>query len=165
MGKAKGAGSSSGAGSSQAARGKKGGTTGTREKRRKVKFLEELTERGSVFHACKASGLGRSTAYRWRGEDEAFRDSWDEALETVRDELEASAMQRAIHGTVKEVFDKGGRKVGEVQTWETGLTIFMLKHHRPKRYLLADLAGGDADRLARDIVAAAAEMEACMDDE
>jgi len=37
--------------------------------RRKKRFIEALTLHGMVYHAAKAAGVFRQTAYRWRHED------------------------------------------------------------------------------------------------
>ena len=75
---------------------------------RKKAFIEELRQRYSVYHACKAAGIGRTTVYAWRQDDAEFAKAWDAALADAADVLEASAYQRALEG-------------------DTTLTIFLLK--------------------------------------
>ena len=82
---------------------------------RKKAFLEELRQRYSVYHACKEAGIGRTTVYAWRQEDEKFAKAWDAALADAADVLEASAYQRALEG-------------------DTTLTIFLLKGAKPDKY-------------------------------
>ena len=82
---------------------------------RKQAFLDELRQRYSVYHACKAAGIGRTTVYAWRQDDDEFARAWDEALADAADVLEASAYQRALEG-------------------DTTLTIFLLKGAMPDKY-------------------------------
>ena len=80
--------------------------------RQKKKFIETLTEQGTVLHAAKAAGVSRWTAYRWRKEDPEFDSRWDEALENAVDVVENSLYQKAVSG-------------------DTICMIFYLKAHRP----------------------------------
>ena len=82
---------------------------------RKKAFLEELRQKYSVYHACKAAGIGRTTVYAWRQDDAEFAKAWDAALADAADVLEASAYQRALEG-------------------DTTLTIFLLKGAKPDKY-------------------------------
>ena len=81
--------------------------------RQKKKFIATLTEQGTVFHAAKAAGISRHTAYRWRDEDLDFADQWDEAIENPVDAVENVVYQRALGG-------------------DTIAAIFYLKAQRPK---------------------------------
>lgn len=47
---------------------------------KKGKFIAELRERGSVYHAALAARIARRTAYDWRYSDPEFADAWDDAL-------------------------------------------------------------------------------------
>lgn len=82
---------------------------------RKKAFLEELRQRYSVYHACKEAGIGRTTVYAWRQDDDEFAKAWDAALADAVDVLEASAYQRALEG-------------------DTALTKFLLKGALPDKY-------------------------------
>ena len=82
---------------------------------RKQVFLDELRQRYSVYHACKAAGIGRTTVYAWRQDDDEFAKAWDAALADAVDVLEASAYQRALEG-------------------DTALTKFLLKGALPDKY-------------------------------
>lgn len=62
---------------------------------KKDRFIAELRDRGSVFHACQAAGIARSQAYRWRDNDEHFAKEWEDALEDCIDTVEESLFQRA----------------------------------------------------------------------
>lgn len=98
-------------------------------------FLRLLRQEKSVTKACEAAGVSRTAAYERRKSVETFADAWDECLETVRDDLEAGAMKRAVEGWLEPIYYKG-QVVGTCRRFSAALTIFMLKTHRPDRYNL-----------------------------
>ena len=51
----------------------------------KEALLEALKEMPIIHYACKKSGIGRATYYRWRIEDREFRRQADDALESGRE--------------------------------------------------------------------------------
>lgn len=61
------------------------------------KFLETLREMPIVEYACKKSGIGRTTYYRWRKEDSMFAQASNEALrhgiEFINDMSESQMIQ------------------------------------------------------------------------
>ena len=73
-----------------------------RDKRdsRKKRFIAALSAQGTVYHAAQAAGVSRWTAYRWRQEDLAFADLWDEAIENAVDAVENVVYQRALGGDI-----------------------------------------------------------------
>ena len=85
-----------------------------RDKRdtRKKRFIAALEAQGTVLHACRAAGISRQTAYRWRDEDLEFAFEWDEARENAVDVVESTIYQQAVGGN-------------------TLAGIFYLKAHRP----------------------------------
>lgn len=99
----------------------------------KARFLQELRNRGSVYHAAHAAGVGRSTVYEWREADEAFAAKWDEAVEDSTDELERSLYERAVYGVEEPVFHKGF-ECGRVRKYSDTAAIFLLKGRRPETY-------------------------------
>lgn len=80
---------------------------------KKTAFLAELGERGSVYHAAKAAGVGRRTVYNWREDDGDFAKAWDDAIEDCVDMVEESLFQRA-------------------KKQDTVAAIFFLKNNRAK---------------------------------
>ncbi len=94
------------------------GTYGTLASNRAAmdRFLDKLRDNGNVRLACKAAGVPRSTAYRWRTKFKTFADEWDEALEDACDILEGIAWKRAVSGQSDR------------------LLMFLLKAHRPDRF-------------------------------
>ena len=94
-------------------------------------FLEELSARGSVVHACEAADCSRTNAYAERERSAEFARLWDEAKKISVERMEAEARRRAVEGTLKPVF-QGGSKVGVVREYSDTLLIFLLKAHDPK---------------------------------
>lgn len=118
-------------------------------------FIEKLSQTRSVTHACKAVHIDRTTAYDHRGLDPDFRARWDEAIQVMNDDLEASMRNRATDGTPRVRVDKGrvvyhrnpetdelvrdeqGRPVPLVErVHETALTIFVAKANMREKYFL-----------------------------
>jgi 20S proteasome alpha/beta subunit len=79
---------------------------------RKKRFIAALEAQGTVLHACRAAGISRQTAYRWRDDDLEFAFEWDEARENAVDVVESTIYQQAVGGN-------------------TIAAIFYLKAHRP----------------------------------
>jgi transposase len=82
---------------------------------KRAKFLASLEEGNSIAKAASDAGVGRTTAYEWRGAEPEFAKAWDDAVETGTDGLEDEAVRRAKAGS-------------------DTLLIFMLKARRPERY-------------------------------
>jgi hypothetical protein len=108
-------------------------------------FLSALSLLPDISSACRASRIGRATAYRYRDSDQAFRDAWDEALELARDSMQRIARQWATVGVpVRTRRTKRKVKNGvviEEETIETEaaersatMMIFWLKAWYPDRY-------------------------------
>ena len=72
-------------------------TVRTPERAREV-FLDALVTGASITAACRAAGIGRTTAYDMRGADEVFARAWDEAIESGTDRLEDEVFLRAHDG-------------------------------------------------------------------
>lgn len=100
---------------------------------KKTRFIAALSKSGVIGTACKYARFGRTTAYKWRDEDETFKKLWDEALEDSTDLLEEEARRRAHDGTLKPVY-QGGECVGHIREYSDLLIIFLLKARRPEKY-------------------------------
>lgn len=85
------------------------------ERKWQRKFLQVLRQTPDVKSACRVARVARSTAYRRREADEAFRQQWDDALAASVDELEAVAFRIARDG-------------------DANLIQFLLRCHRPEIY-------------------------------
>lgn len=92
-------------------------------------FLEKLRRTGHVANSAAAAGMSRTTAYRWKDEDEEFSGLWDEAYQGALDDLEAECRRRALEGTLKPVFYQGA-EVGHVREYSNDLAMFLLKGRR-----------------------------------
>ena len=53
--------------------------------------------------AAEMLGLGRSTVYKWKGEDVEFSMKWEEAVETSLDKLETVAYNLALGGDFRAI--------------------------------------------------------------
>ena len=72
-------------------------------KRRRLLFLAELLDTGSVTKAARAGEIGRSSWYDLRARDPDFALLWEEAEAEFADELEAVAFKRGIEGENKSL--------------------------------------------------------------
>lgn len=97
-------------------------------------FLEFLVEGGHVRGACSAASIGRSTAYRHRGSNDAFAEAWDDAVEASTERLEEEAYRRAHDGLVRTRYDKDGNIASEEIVYSDTLMIFLLKARNPEKY-------------------------------
>lgn len=85
-----------------------------RTDRARAAFLAMLAEECNVSEACRAAGIGRSSAYAWKAEDPTFAAQWEEAEEEAADKLEKVAWERAKSGQSDRMLE------------------ILLKGHRPK---------------------------------
>lgn len=90
-----------------------------KEKKEFLVWLQDLRICGNVTAAINASGLKRTTLYRWKKEDQDFSKKWDFIVEDSKrlmaDVAEHKLMQAAMEGNVTA-------------------QIFLLKHLRPEIY-------------------------------
>jgi hypothetical protein len=105
----------------------------TIEKKRRDKFLENLSESGNVTQSAKLAALGRSALYKHRREDEEFAREWDEASELGLAALEDEARRRAFEGWEEPVWHQG-KMCGLVRKFSDTLLIFLLKGGMPNKY-------------------------------
>lgn len=98
-----------------------------------IKFCLVLRESRSVTTACKAIQASRREVYAAREADPVFKQRWDDAFASNIDDLEASAMRRAIDGWDEPVFYKGAI-CGYKRLYSPTLTLAMLRVHRPEKY-------------------------------
>lgn len=70
-------------------------------------FCAVLAETCNVGKACRAVGMGRSTAYDWRDADPEFAAAWDKAMRRGVSALEDEAHRRAFEGTDKPLTHQG----------------------------------------------------------
>lgn len=111
---------------------------------RKAKWLEAFDRLGTVFQACKETGVGRSTVYEWRQKDEGFAVAWADVEEATTERMEREAYRRSVEGVQREIYHQG-QVVGEERQFSDTLLIFMLKARRPEKYrdnIKVEHAGG-----------------------
>jgi hypothetical protein len=96
-------------------------------------WLEAFEKAGTVVAACKAAGVGRTTAYEWRQKDEAFALAWADIEEATTEAMEREAFRRGVEGTVEPLVS-AGKHVTDVKKYSDTLLIFMLKARRPEKY-------------------------------
>lgn len=96
-------------------------------------FCAALAETCNVGKACKAIGIGRTTAYEWRVGDPEFAAAWDAAMKVGVSALEDEVHRRAFEGNDEPVFHQGN-ECGTVRKYSDTLAIFLLKAHNPDKY-------------------------------
>lgn len=71
------------------------------------RFLVALRAEGTIYHACAAAGVGRTTVYNRRDADPAFAAEMAAALEDSTDGLEREAIRRGSEGYLEPVIHQG----------------------------------------------------------
>jgi hypothetical protein len=117
-------------------------------------FIGALRECGTVYHAAKAVGIDRNTAYNLRNADPTFAREWDAALDDFADTLEQEAVRRArgirelvIHqgkpcgvwvndaGEIVSETTPGAKLVPLTESrYSDGLLMFTLKGYKRAKY-------------------------------
>lgn len=96
-------------------------------------FVLEFAKHGNVRGACKAAGVSRATAFRWKERDKAFGEAWGHALEDAVDRVEAYGMEIAAEGA-KRAIVRDGEIVGHESIHDPRLIEFFLKTRRRAVY-------------------------------
>jgi hypothetical protein len=105
-----------------------------RTDRAREKFLNVLAEFCNVSEACRASGIGRTTAYEWKASDAAFSAAWDQAEQEAADKLEREAWRRAVEGVDTPVTFHG-EICDTYKTYSDRMLELLLKAHRPTKFI------------------------------
>lgn len=102
---------------------------------RQRSFIAALAETGCVSEACAEVGLTPRSAYRLREHPaaEGFRNAWGHAESMASARLVAIAFDRAIHGSVEQIY-KDGQLVAERRKPSDRLLMWLLSHHNPVTY-------------------------------
>ena len=97
-------------------------------------FLIALAETGCISEACRMAGITTRSAYRLRGHPlgKPFAAAWDQALRYATARLMTIAYDRAIRGSVREIWRKG-KLVGEVRQPSDRLLMFLLTTMGPRK--------------------------------
>lgn len=95
---------------------------------RQRSFIHALATTGCVTEAAAAVGMNARSAYhlRQRADGQAFDRAWDIALRLGARRLLESAMERALHGTLRHV--QLGDTIVQERVPDTRLTIYLLDH-------------------------------------
>ncbi|MCP3729783.1 hypothetical protein M9978_05005 [Sphingomonas sp. MG17] len=90
-------------------------------------FLSALAETGCISEAAHAAQIAPRSAYRLRNHPQgrAFATAWDKALQLAAARLMTTAYERAIKGSVREMW-KDGELVGEIRQPSDKLLIYLL---------------------------------------
>lgn len=136
---------------------------------RQKRFLEALSDTGSVITAATVAGTSRTRVYELRKVDPAFSAAWAEAEEIAVDRLEDEARRRAVEGVPeplvsagKLVRDDNGQPI-TVRRHSDSLLMALIKAHRPPRrerskpFPLRLQSAADAPNAMASIAAAVAE--------
>lgn len=105
-----------------------------RTDRARERFIATLAETCNVSEACRAAGIGRTTAYEWKEADEAFAAAWDDAEQEAADKLEREAWRRGVEGTDKPVTFQG-RICDTYKEYSDRMLELLLKAHRPDKFV------------------------------
>jgi hypothetical protein len=97
---------------------------------REKTLLDVLRIGGSISKAAEAAGLAIRSIRRWKSQNAAFAERFNEALETGCDRLEDEAVKRAISGVERPVY-QGGKLVGTELIYSDRLLELLLKSRRP----------------------------------
>ena len=105
----------------------------------KNRFLEALSDTGSVTTAVAVAGTSRTRVYELRKADPAFASAWEEAEEIAADRLEEEARRRAVEG-VAEPLVSAGKLVRDdsdqpimLRRYSDNLLLALIKARRPPR--------------------------------
>ncbi len=79
-------------------------TTPTLPWTRQGRFLRTLAKTCNVAAACRAAGLDRRLAYRWRARDADFARRWKKAASQAADLLHDELMEHALLGRERIVY-------------------------------------------------------------
>lgn len=124
----------------------------------KARFLQLFLQHRSYSVAAKAIGQTRDRLELERENDPVFDKQWRSVEESITDDLEASALKRAIDGWQEPVYYKG-KKVGYRTVFSPTLTLKMLACRRPKKYGMA-VIDENTDDYAKKMLISLARMKA-----
>lgn len=96
-------------------------------------FIESLAETGSVHLSAKSAGLSARSAYGLRIRSASFAAAWDVAQQLAVGRLSALAFDRAIHGSIQQVY-RDGDLIAERQAPSERLLMWLLARLDPKRF-------------------------------
>lgn len=81
----------------------------------KAPWLKAFSRIGTIAGTCEHIGIDRTTYYRWKQKDPAFAELFSHSENTLTENLESVAMEKALRG-------------------DPTMLIFMLKSRAPQKY-------------------------------
>lgn len=101
--------------------------------RRQRKFLESLAATGQVTAAAKAAGVDSSLPYKWRKQDDAFREAWDALADQVGTVIESALVERVLNGVEKPLTYQG-EIFGYTREYPDHVGVALLRGMKPDKY-------------------------------
>lgn len=101
------------------------------KKESQEKFIQAYLQEGTIYHACIAAQINRSTHYEWLAHDPAYKTLFDEAYQCYTEILEREADRRAREGLNVPVGFYQGVSNTNVKEYSDTLLIFRLKRRDP----------------------------------
>lgn len=102
--------------------------------RRQVKFLRAYAQCANITEACKSIGINRENHYAWlRAKNGRYAAAFAKAQERAADVLEDAAIDRAVNGKERPIYQMG-RLVGSERQYSDHLMTFLLKGMKPEKY-------------------------------
>lgn len=128
--------------------------------KKKERFLAAFGETHLVSEAAKRAGVDRTTAYRWRQQDETFALAWADVEERSTEELEQVAVKRATTGSdVLLIFLLKARKPEVYRENTHRVELTGAEGGAPIEVLQVDEFDAETRKLAHDLLARAAGRE------
>lgn len=95
---------------------------------KKLKIVEFLQKKWSVFQAAESVGISYSTLNNHRNKDPEFAEAIEDAHQLYVDELHAELRRRGVEGWDEPVFYLGQR-VDTIRKWSDALFLAELRKH------------------------------------
>ncbi|MFI5399219.1 MAG: hypothetical protein ACHQ9S_27125 [Candidatus Binatia bacterium] len=92
-------------------------------------FLRSLRRYRSVAMAAARAGTSRTEAYRWARKYPDFKEAFDDAIESMLDQVEKSLIDSATGVHVRPVVS-GGRHVADERVFDTRAAELILRAYR-----------------------------------
>ncbi len=117
---------------------------------RKIAYILALAHLGNRSRAAQAIGITPLVPWRWRQEDDLFREAYNRAMECAAELMENEMFRRAAEGVLEPVF-QGGKLIGSLRKYSDTLLIFGLKGAMPDKYAdrVKNEHSGSVDIVAR----------------
>lgn len=118
----------------------------------KPRFIELFMQTGHIGKTCQILGMVPRTLHHWKSKDPEFAAEFEMAERVALMLLEDAAVERAMYGIEKPVY-QGGKLAGYVREYSDTLLIVLLKARAPHKYkerFSGELTGPDGKPLLND---------------